>query len=81
VSEQAYRMGVAPDRLAQQLSDNGQLPALAGDVLRSNALRLLAERARIVDEAGRPVYVSADEPETADEDDDIEAEDEDADES
>ena len=25
VTEQAYRMGVAPDRLAQQLSDNGQL--------------------------------------------------------
>jgi trigger factor len=79
VSEQAYRMGVAPDRLAQQLSDNGQLPALAGDVLRSNALRLLAEKARIVDEAGRPVYVSADEPDTAEEDDDVE--DEDADES
>jgi trigger factor len=79
VSEQAYRMGVAPDRLAQQLSDNGQLPALAGDVLRSNALRLLAEKARIVDEAGRPVYVSAEEPEAAEEDDDVE--DEDADES
>jgi trigger factor len=81
VSEQAYRMGVAPDRLAQQLSDNGQLPAVAGDVLRSNALRLVAERARIVDEAGRPVYVSAADPETdeADEDDDTDAGDTDAD--
>jgi trigger factor len=63
VSEQAYRMGMAPDRLAKQLSDNNQLGAVAGDVLRSNALRLLAERAKIVDEAGRPVYVAAEEPE------------------
>ena len=45
VTEQAYRMGVAPDRLAQQLSDNGQLPAVAADVLRGNALTWLAERA------------------------------------
>jgi trigger factor len=61
VTEQAYRMGVAPDRLAQQLSDNGQLPAVAADVLRGNALTLLAERARVTDEAGRPVYIGADE--------------------
>ena len=60
VTEQAYRMGVAPDRLAQQLTDNGQLPAVAADVLRGNALTLLAERARVIDEAGRPVYISAD---------------------
>ena len=58
VTEQAYRMGVAPDRLAQQLSDNGQLPAVAADVLRGNALTWLAERARVVDEAGRPVYIT-----------------------
>ncbi len=58
VAEQAYRMGVAPDRLAKQLSDNGQLGAVAGDVLRSNALTMLAERARIVDEAGRPVFIA-----------------------
>jgi trigger factor len=65
VTEQAYRMGVAPDRLAQQLSDNGQLPAVAADVLRGNALTWLAERARVVDEAGRPVYVG---PPASDED-------------
>ncbi len=59
VSEQAYRMGVAPDRLAQQLSDNNQLGAVAADVLRGNALTWLAERARVVDEAGRPVYITA----------------------
>jgi trigger factor len=63
VTEQAYRMGVAPDKLAKQLSDNGQLGAVAADVLRGNALNLLAERARVIDEAGRPVSISsADEP-------------------
>jgi trigger factor len=61
VTEQAYRMGVAPDRLAQQLSDNDQLRAVAADVLRGNALTVIAERARVVDEAGRPVQIS---PET-----------------
>jgi trigger factor len=59
VTEQAYRMGVAPDRLAKELSDNGQLSAVAADVLRGNALTLLAERATVVDEAGRPVEVTA----------------------
>jgi trigger factor len=59
VTEQAYRIGVAPDRLAQQLSESGQLRAVAADVLRGNALTLLAERARVTDEAGRPVYVKA----------------------
>jgi trigger factor len=59
VSEQAYRMGVAPDRLAKQLSDNGQLPAVAADVLRGNALTWLAEQATVVDEAGRQVDVRA----------------------
>jgi trigger factor len=58
VTEQAYRLGVPPDRLAQQLSDNGQLPAVAGDVLRGNALTWLAEHATVVDEAGRPVVIA-----------------------
>jgi trigger factor len=59
VTEQAYRMGVAPDRLAQQLSDSDQLRAVAADVLRGNALTVIAERAHVVDEAGRPVQVRA----------------------
>jgi trigger factor len=58
VTEQAYRIGVAPDQLAKQLSDNGQLQAVAADVLRGNALGWLAAHARVVDEAGRPVDVS-----------------------
>jgi len=58
VTEQAYRIGVAPDQLARQLSDNGQLQAVAADVLRGNALSWLAAHARVVDEAGRPVDVT-----------------------
>jgi trigger factor len=79
VTEQAYRIGVSPDQLAQQLSDNGQLQAVAADVLRANALTWLAARARVVDEAGRPVDVSggaaarAADPDSA-EDDDADAE-------
>ncbi len=83
VAEQAYRMGVAPDRLAKQLSDNGQLGAVAGDVLRANALTMLAERASVVDEAGRPVHVmpadeAAGDDEAADQEtDDIDGDEED----
>jgi len=65
VTEQAYRMGVPPDRLAKDLADRGQLGTAAADVLRSKSLRLIAERAKITDEAGRQVdlkQVAADEP-------------------
>jgi trigger factor len=78
VTEQALRMGVAPDRLAQQLSDSGQLPAVAADVLRGNALTVLAERARVIDEAGRPVYISAAEEPEAEADGEIDSDDSDA---
>jgi trigger factor len=70
VTEQAYRIGMAPDQLAKQLTDNGQLGMVAGDVLRSHALRLVGERARVVDEAGRPVYVTAEDAEEEAEPDD-----------
>jgi trigger factor len=59
LTEQAYRMGVSPDRLAKELSDRGQLGSVAADVLRGKALRLLAERAAVTDESGRPVDVKA----------------------
>ena len=65
VTEQAYRMGVAPDQLAKQLSDGGQLQAVAADVLRGNALGWLAAHARVVDEAGRPVDITGGAPEQA----------------
>jgi trigger factor len=59
VTEQAYRMGVPPDRLAKELSERGQLASVAADVLRGKALTLIAERASVADEAGRPVDVKA----------------------
>ena len=55
VTEQAYRMGVPPDRLAKELADRGQLGSAVADVLRSKSLRLIAERATVTDESGRGV--------------------------
>jgi trigger factor len=59
VIEQAYRMGVQPDRLAQELVDRGQLGSAVAEVLRAKALSLLTERAKVTDEAGQPVDVAA----------------------
>jgi trigger factor len=55
VTEQARRMRADPDRLAKQLADNGQLGSVASEVLRSKALDVIAQRAKITDEAGREV--------------------------
>jgi trigger factor len=74
LTEQAYRMGVSPDRLAKELSDRGQLGSVAADVLRGKALRLLAERAAVTDESGRPVDVKAAAREAGGEDGDDAAE-------
>jgi trigger factor len=57
IVEQAYRLGVSPDRLAKEIVDRGQLGVAMADVLRSKALRVLAERVKVTDEAGRPVDV------------------------
>jgi trigger factor len=70
VTEQAYRMGVPPDRLAKELSERGQLAAVAADVLRGKALTLLAERAKITDEAGHDVDLTPAAEEAPDEADD-----------
>jgi trigger factor len=59
VTEQAYQMGISPDRLAKELSERGQLASVAGDVLRGKALRLIAERASVTDESGRVVDLKA----------------------
>ncbi len=53
--EQAYRLGVPPDRLAKEIVDRGQLGVAVTEVLRAKALELLAERATVTDEAGLPV--------------------------
>ncbi len=59
VTDQAYRIGVQPDQLAKQLSERGQLASVAADVLRGKAMTLLAERASVTDESGRPVDIKA----------------------
>jgi trigger factor len=69
LTEQAYRIGVSPDRLAQELSDRGQLGSVAADVLRGKALALIAERAAVTDESGRPVDIEAAAREAAGEED------------
>jgi trigger factor len=59
ITEQAYRIGITPDQLAQQLTENNQLNSVAADVLRSKALTLIAERATVKDESGRTVDIAA----------------------
>jgi trigger factor len=59
VIEQAYRMGVQPDRLAQEIADHGQIGSVVADVLRGKALNLITERVTVTDDAGKPVDVSA----------------------
>ena len=59
ITEQAYRIGVTPDQLAQQLTENNQLNNVVADVLRSKALTLIAERATVTDESGRTVDITA----------------------
>jgi trigger factor len=59
IVEQAYRLGVPPDRLAKEIVERGQLGVAMGEVLRGKALRLLAEQVKVTDEAGRPVDVQA----------------------
>jgi trigger factor len=59
IVEQAYRLGVPPDRLAKEIVDRGQLPMAMSEVLRGKALRLLTERVTVTDEAGRPVDIKA----------------------
>ena len=58
VIEQAYRMGVQPDRLAQEITEHGQIGSVVADVLRGKALNLITERVTVTDDAGKPVDVS-----------------------
>ncbi len=59
IVEQAYRLGVPPDRLAKEIVDRGQLPMAMSEVLRGKALRLLTEQVTVTDEAGQPVDIKA----------------------
>ena len=51
IVEQAYRLGVQPDRLAKEIVDRGQLGLAMSEVLRGKALRQLTEQVKVTDEA------------------------------
>jgi trigger factor len=59
VTRQAEQMGVAPDRLAKQLAEDGRLSFAATEVLRGKAVNLIAERVKVTDAAGHPVDINA----------------------
>jgi trigger factor len=59
IVEQAYRLGVPPDRLAKEIVDRGQLGIAMSEVLRGKALRVLAEQVKVTDEAGQAVDIKA----------------------
>jgi trigger factor len=59
VADQAQRMGVRPEYLAQQLSESGQLGAAITEVLRGKAATVVAERVKVTDEAGNAIDIKA----------------------
>jgi trigger factor len=59
ITQQAYRLGVTPDQLAQQITESGQVNSVVADVLRTKALTLIAERATVHDESGNLVDITA----------------------
>jgi trigger factor len=59
VTRQAEQMGVAPDRLAQQLADNNQISLAAAEVLRAKAMNVIAERVKVTDKSGDEVDMKA----------------------
>jgi trigger factor len=59
ITQQAYRLGVTPDQLAQQITESGQVNSVVADVLRTKALTLIAEKATVTDASGNPVDILA----------------------
>jgi trigger factor len=58
LAQQAYRMGVTPDQLAQQITERNQVQAIVSEVTRTKALTMLTERATVTDASGRAVDVA-----------------------
>ncbi len=56
--QRAMRSGMAPDQYAQQLVEQGAVPALATEVRRGKALATVLEAATITDASGRKVDLS-----------------------
>src|SRR6185369_16399766 len=51
--------GMEPGEFIQVLDQNGQLPAMIGEVARAKALARILSKAKVVDTAGKAVDVSA----------------------
>ncbi len=59
ISDQAQRMGVPVDYLANQLVEAGQVGAAVQEVRRGKAAAIIAERVKVEDTDGHPVDVKA----------------------
>jgi trigger factor len=59
ITRQAEQMGVSPDRLAQQLTQNGQINIAAAEVLRGKSMNIIAERVKVTDPSGDVVDIKA----------------------
>ena len=67
----AAQYGMDPNEFVQALSQNGQIPAMVGEVARNKALAIALGKAKVTDAAGNPVDLSeftavADEAESTD---------------
>ncbi|MBO0702177.1 MAG: trigger factor [Candidatus Dormibacteraeota bacterium] len=59
VADQAQRMGVPPQQLAQQLSEAGQIGVAMTEVARGKAAASLAEKVKVTDSDGNEIDVKA----------------------
>ena len=59
ITDQAQRMGVPAEYLAQQLVESGQVGAAVQEVRRGKAASVIAERVKVTDEDGAEVDVKA----------------------
>ncbi len=69
VVEQAQRMGVSPDQLAQHLVESEQIRAVYTEVVRAKAMDLVLSKAEVTDESGNVVEQDTPEPEESAESD------------
>lgn len=58
IIQQAMRSRIDPNQLAQQLVDQGNLPAVVADVARGKALALAVEKAKVTDASGNDVELN-----------------------
>jgi trigger factor len=59
ITRQAEQLNVEPERLAQQLAEDGRLSFAVAEVLRSKAMNVIAERVKVTDPSGQAIDVAA----------------------